>query len=242
MSAVLIMIALMRADERIRFSFKHIKFYQDKVKDLFKLGFPAGIQNAIFQFANLFVQVGVNSFDAVIVEGNSAATNADALVYDVMAAFYTACASFMGQNYGAGNKKRVRNSYIISLAYSFGIGMVMGITINIFGRPFLSLFTKDSAVIDAGMLRLNIMSISYGFSAFMDCTIAASRGLGKTVVPTYIVIMGSCVFRVVWIYTVFAYFRTVPSLYILYICSWTLTAIAEFIYFRRVYKERIEVL
>ena len=242
MSAVLIMIALMRADERIRFSFKHIKFYQDKVKDLFKLGFPAGIQNAIFQFANLFVQVGVNSFDAVIVEGNSAATNADALVYDVMAAFYTACASFMGQNYGAGNKKRVRNSYIISLAYSFGIGMVMGITINIFGRPFLSLFTKDGAVIDAGMLRLNIMSISYGFSAFMDCTIAASRGLGKTVVPTYIVIMGSCVFRVVWIYTVFAYFRTVPSLYILYICSWTLTAIAEFIYFRRVYKERIEVL
>ena len=172
MSAVLIMVALMRADERIRFSSKYLKFYPDKVKDLFKLGFPAGIQNAIFQFANLFVQVGVNSFDAVIVEGNSAATNA---VYDVMAAFYTACASFMGQNYGARNKKRVRNSYIISLAYSFGIGMVMGITLNIFGRPFLSLFTKDSAVIDAGMLRLNIMSISYGFSAFMDCTIAASH-------------------------------------------------------------------
>ena len=242
MSAVLIMVALMRADERIRFSPKYLKFYPDKVKDLFKLGFPAGIQNAIFQFANLFVQVGVNSFDAVIVEGNSAATNADALVYDVMAAFYTACASFMGQNYGARNKKRVRNSYIISLAYSFGIGMVMGITLNIFGRPFLSLFTKDSAVIDAGMLRLNIMSISYGFSAFMDCTIAASRGLGKTVVPTYIVIMGSCVFRVIWIYTVFAYFKTVPSLYILYICSWTLTAVAEFIYFMRVYKEHIKVL
>ena len=148
----------------------------------------------------------------------------------------------MGQNYGARNKERVRNSYIISLAYSFGIGMVMGITLNILGRPFLSLFTKDAAVIDAGMLRLNIMSISYGFSAFMDCTIAASRGLGKTVVPTYIVIMGSCVFRVIWIYTVFAYFKTVPSLYILYICSWTLTAIAEFIYFMRVYKEHIKVL
>ena len=76
----------------------------------------------------------------------------------------------------------------------------------------------------------------------MYCSIAASRGLGKSVVPTYIVIMGSCVFRVIWIYTVFANFKTVPSLYILYICSWTLTAIAEFIYFMRIYKEHIKVL
>lgn len=84
-------------------------------------GIPSGFQNAIFGIANLFVQLGVNSFSAVMVAGNSAAANADALIYDVMAAFYTACASFMGQNYGSGNKKRVRDSYFVSLAYSFGI-------------------------------------------------------------------------------------------------------------------------
>ena len=75
----------------------------------------------------------------------------------------------------------------------------------------------------------------------MDCTIAASRGLGKTVVPTVIVIMGSCVFRVIWVYTIFAHFHTIPSLYLLYPCSWALTAIAEILYFIRCYKQAMKI-
>jgi Na+-driven multidrug efflux pump len=112
-----------------------------------------------------------------MVESN-AATNADSLVYDVMAAFYTACGSFIGQNYGAGQKDRVRRSYLVSMGYAFGAGLVLGLLLLIFGRPFLSLFTRDAVVVDAGMNRLRIMSVSYCVSAFMDCTIAASRGLG----------------------------------------------------------------
>lgn len=236
-SAVLILRALFHTDEAYGLRLADIRVNRDKMKNILRLGMPAGVQNAIFQLANLFVQAGVNSFDAVVVEGNSAATNADALVYDVMNAFYIACASFMGQNYGAKNKNRVRNSYLICLAYSFVIGLVIGVGLFCFGRQFLALFTKEAAVVDAGMLRLGIMSFSYGFSAFMDCTIAASRGLGKTVVPTVIVIMGSCVFRIIWIYTVFAYFKTVPSLYVLYIFSWSITAAAEIIYFIHVYRK-----
>lgn len=85
----------------------------------------------------------------------------------------------MGQNYGAGKRKRVRNSYLVSLAYSFGIGTIGGIALVIFGRQFLGLFTNDPAVVDAGMKRLTIMGFSYGFSAFMDSAIAASRALGR---------------------------------------------------------------
>ena len=107
------------------------------------------------------------------------------------------------------------------------------------GPNFLLLFTSDPAVIELGMYRLKIMSVSYAFSAFMDCTIAASRGLGKTVVPTFIVIMGSCVFRVIWIYTIFAYFKTIPSLYLLYIFSWAITAAAEIIYFQAIYRKEM---
>ena len=168
--------------------------------------------------------------------------NADALVYDVMAAFYTACGSFMGQNYGAGKKKRVRNSYLISLAYSFGIGLLLGVSLVVFGRPFLSLFTRDAAVMDAGMYRLTIMGFSYCISAFMDCTIAAARALGKSIVPMFIVIMGSCVFRVIWVYTVFAYFHTIPSLYLLYMFSWSITAVAEILYFIRIYRQKMALL
>lgn len=210
---------------------------KDKLVSMLKLGLPAGFQNVIFMFANLFVQAGVNSFSATMVSGNSAAANADSLVYEVMAAFYVACSSFMGQNLGAKKKERVLKSYFISLTYSFLIGLLLGLLILFMGPAFLSLFTSDADVVDAGMYRLKIMSVSYAISAFMDCTIAASRGLGKTVVPTIIVIIGSCIFRVIWIYTIFAYFKTIPSLYLLYIFSWAITAIAEIIYFHKVYKE-----
>ena len=239
LSAFLILLSLLKSNGMYSLRLPELKLTPEKAHMILALGIPAGFQNAIFAIANLFIQAGVNSFDTLMVEGNSAASNADALVYDMMAAFYTACSSFMGQNFGAGKKDRVRKSYFISLGYSFGIGALLGGLLLLFGNRFLSLFTSDAAVAEAGMKRLTIMAFSYAVSAFMDCTIAASRGLGKTVVPTVIVIMGSCVFRVLWVYTVFAYFRTIPSLYLLYIFSWAITAIAEMIYFKRCYQKAL---
>lgn len=241
-SAILILRALFMTKEIYGLKLSMFKPNSQKAGMILSIGVPSAIQYAIFQVANLFIQFGVNSFDATMVAGNSAAANADGLVYDVMAAFYTACSSFIGQNYGAGNKERVRNSYFVSLAYSFGIGLVIGVTLEIFGTQFLSIFTTEQAVVDAGMKRLGIMGFSYCVSAFMDAAIAASRGLGKSVVPTIIVIMGSCVFRIIWVYTIFAYFKTIPSLYLLYVFSWSVTAIVEMIYFKVIYHKQMTAL
>ena len=116
-----------------RLQMKDMKLTKGKARDIVRIGIPAGCQNMIFAIANLFVQVGVNSFSATMVAGNSAAANSDALIYDMMAAFYTGCASFMGQNYGAGKKERILKSYFVSLAYSFGVGAIMGLMLVIFG-------------------------------------------------------------------------------------------------------------
>ncbi len=240
LSAILIVIALFRSREDYGLRLADFRLNRRRAADILAIGVPAGLQNAIFQMANLFIQAGVNSFDATMVAGNSAAANADGLVYDVMAAFYTACGSFMGQNYGAGRKKRVLRSYLICLVYSFGIGAIIGGTLVCFGTSFLSLFTGEAAVIEAGMKRLTIMGLSYCVSAFMDCTIAASRALGKGGIPTVIVIMGSCVFRIIWVNTIFAYFRTIPSLYLLYVFSWSITATAEIIYFIKIYRTKMK--
>ena len=235
-SAILVMRALMKSQETFAFRFRELHLKRNRILAVLSLGIPSGAQNAIFQLANLFVQRSVNRFSATMVSGNSAASNADGLAYETMAAFYTACACFIGQNYGAGKKDRILKSYFITLAYSFGIGAVIGLALLLFGRSFLSLFTTDEDVIEAGMLRLTVMGFSYAVSAFMDCTIAASRGLGKTVVPTFLVIMGSCVFRLIWIYTIFEYFQTITSLYLLYVFSWIITAIEEMIYFAKAYR------
>ena len=240
-SAGLILHALTKVQDSYALHLREVKFDRTIGQRVLMLGVPAGLQNAVFAFANLFIQAGVNSFDSLMVKGNSAAANADNLIYDAMAAFYMACASFMSQNYGAGKVDRVKKSFYISLAYSFAIGLVLGGSLLLFGREFLALFTTEPAVIDAGMYRIGVMGLAYCISAVMDCTIAACRGLGETVVPTILVVLGSCVFRVIWVYTIFAYFHTIPSLYLLYPFSWGLTAIAEIIYFVRIYKKAMRV-
>ena len=240
-SAALILHALTQVQDCYTLHFREARLDPAMTRSILALGLPAGFQNAVFAIANLFIQAGVNSFDSLMVKGNSAAANADNLIYDCMAAFYMACASFMSQNYGAGKPDRVKKSYFIALAYSFGVGLLLGGSLFVFGREFLALFTTEPAVIDAGMKRVGVMGLAYCISAFMDCTIAASRGLGKTVVPTVIVILGSCVFRVIWVYTIFAHFHTIPSLYLLYPCSWMLTALAEIVYFVHCYKQAMKI-
>ena len=238
-SAFLILRALLTGKEKYCLRLSEIRFDKRKAVGILQIGIPSAFQYSLFAFANLFVQSSVNSFDHILVEGNSAAANADPLVYDMMAAFYTACSSFIAQNFGARKKKRILQTYLICLFYSFITSLVLGVGIYLARYPFLYLFTSDKAVVEAGITRLSIMALSYSASAFMDASIAASRGLGKTAVPTFVVVMGSCVFRIIWIYTIFAYFHTIQSLYILYVFSWGITAIAENIYFFHVYRHTL---
>lgn len=240
-SAGLILWTLLRSTGDYSLRLGALRISGDIARNLLRIGIPSAIQYAIFQFANLFVQIGVNSFDTVIVEGTAAAANADGLVYEMMAAFYTAGATFIGQNFGAGKKDRIVKSYLISTLYALVLAFVLGLGLVVCGRPFLHIFTQDEAVVEAGMYRLAVMGVSYWVSAFMDSAIAASRGLGQTTAPTVIVVMGSCVFRLVWIYTVFAFFGTITSLYLLYVFSWTITAIAEIWYFVRLYRKTCSV-
>ncbi len=235
-SATCIIVALIRVHGPHKLHRADLKLDPTKAKILLKLCVPAGIQSSVFQIANLFIQYGVNTFDPIVVAGNAAAQNADSLVYDTMAAFYTACGSYIGQNYGAHKKDRMLKTYFVSLAYSFLFGLVLGVALAIFGRQFLSLFTTDPAVIDAGMKRLVLMGVCYGFSALMDNSIAASRGIGYTRIPLVIVIFGSVVLRIVWIYTIFAYFHTIQVLYLVFIVTWTISGILELLYFRKVFR------
>ncbi len=239
LSALLILLHLLRRPDECRLDIKKLRFHVQASRRVLMIGIPSGLQNATFAVANLFVQVGVNSFDAVMVSGNSAAANADTLVFNMMAAFYTACASFVSRNWGAGNNDRIVKSYRISMLYASLVGALAGALLWLFGREFLSLFANEQDVIDAGIQRLRIMSFSFFVSPLMDASIAASRGIGRSVIPTIIVIMGSCVFRVIWIYTIFAYFHTIPSLYLLYIFSWSITGVAEYFYFHAIYRKYV---
>ncbi len=242
-SAVLVLWALFRAKGAHALSPKLLRIDRSIVRRALGLGLPSGLQNALFYVANLFVQACVNSLgDPLLIAGNSAAQNSDALVFDVMTAFYTACASFIGQNFGAGKRDRILKTYFICLAYSFGIAAILSAFLVGFGGAFLSIFTSDPTVIEKGMARLIIMGLCYPISALMDNTLAAARGIGKTAIPTFIVIMGSVIFRLLWLATVFLTFRTIESIYLLYPFSWLITGVAEIWYFRHAYRSALKDL
>lgn len=237
LSGIAVIVRLIKIKGMHRLEFKGFTFNGKKAAEVLILGIPAGIQNAIFAIANIFIQIGINKFPYKEVTGITTAQNIDTVIYNVMAAFYTACSTFMGQNYGAGKKDRVLKSYYITMFYAFLFGLIFGIFVFFKGEVLLALFDDDPEVIAAGMEKLKVMGFIYCLGAFMDNTIAASRGIGKSLIPTIIVIIGSCLFRIVWIYTIFARFNTIPSLFLLYPVSWVITAIAEMIYFFIAFKK-----
>lgn len=239
LSAFMVIRHLTRVDSDYKLQFKSIKYDKVLAHEILRIAIPTSCQYVLFSLSNLFVQYSINYFDHRVVEGSAAAGNADNLVYDVMAAFYTACTSFIAQNLGARKIKRIKKAYLITLSYSFIVGFVFGGLLLIFRVPFLSLFTTDSDVIYYGEMKLFVMASSYAISAFMDNAAAASRGLGKSVGPTVIIVLGTIVFRILWIYTIFAHFHTIYSLYLLYPASWIFTAVAANIYFFLNYKKLV---
>ena len=236
-TAICIIITLLTTKGNHKLIFKGVKVDKRSIKEILSVGLASGVQYSIFAIANMFIQSGINSFDHITVEGISAATNADSFIYESMYAIYAACTSFISINYGALNKKRIKNSFYITTLYSFIIGLLFGTLLFIFGKEFLYCFTNDELVVEAGLKRIKMMAFAYAISAFMDNTTAASRGLGKTFIPTIIVIIGSCLFRILWLYTVFYYWHTIESLYLLYPISWIITAIVEIIYFIYIYRK-----
>lgn len=236
-SAFLVLRALAKSKESISLCFSKIRLCKDKAISIVAIGIPSGLQMAAFQVANLFIQTSINSFSAITVAGNSAAGNADSICYNILASFYTACSSFIGQNYGAGNKERIKKIYRLCITFAFCIGAVIGFTILLSGPHFIGLFNKEPEVIVAGMKRLSVIMPAVAFSSLADTSMSASRGLGKCTIPTIILLLGTCAFRIVWVLTVFAYFGTIESLYLLYFFSWTITGIFQIIYFKHIFKK-----
>ena len=171
-SAILVVWHMMRLNDACKFYFQRLRFHGDEV------GRTSGARRPGRHPAHDFCDCepvhsggGGNSFDSTMVSGNAAAANTDTIIYNIMMAFYTACSTFMGQNWGAGHKKRMMDSYLISLFYAFAVAAVLGVAFYFAGRPFLYVFTNSADVVEAGMQRMKIMCFSYAISAFMDNTI-----------------------------------------------------------------------
>ncbi|MBQ7329030.1 MAG: MATE family efflux transporter [Oscillospiraceae bacterium] len=225
LSAILAVIALMRRTDSCRFIPKKMRIYGKQLLAIIRNGMPAGIQNSLFALSNIIITSAINSFNSeALISGHGAAASLEAMNHAVASGFSTTTTNYVGQNAGAHNFKRVKRIYYTCLGCVTPTVMAISLTFFIFGESFLSLFITDSAeAISYGILRLTYMGLPYFLLGLMDCSTAAMRGLGYSLTPMFITLMGACGLRILWVYTIFEKFHTIQSLYISYPISWIIT-------------------
>lgn len=239
-SAALVVRCLIQTDSAYRLVLQGMKIAPDKLIKMVQIGVPAGMQGALFSISNVLIQSSVNSFGSVAMAGNTAASNIEGFVYTAMNAFHQAAISFSGQNYGARKYKRIFNVLVICEVMVVGVGALMGNVAYFFGGTLLKLYTIDPAVIEYGILRMRIICVPYFLCGVMDVAVGALRGMGYAIMPMLVSLTGACLFRVVWIYTIFQSNRTLECLYFSYPISWTLTFLVHFVCFAVVYRRLLK--
>ncbi len=244
-SAVLVIRALTKRTDGCRFRFSGMRIYLPQLKRMLAIGVPAGIQGSLFSISNVIIQSSINSFGDVMMSGNAAAANIEGFVYVLMNAFHQSALNFTGQNVGAMNYKRVKKTLLICLGCVSVAGLAAGGTVYLLGEKLLSIYITDSPeAIAYGMTRFAFICLPYFLCGLMDTTTGAIRGMGVSLSPMVITILGVCVFRIGWVYSVFQIpqFHTPSCLYISYTVSWTITFFVELIAFFYIYKKRIKIL
>ena len=228
-SAILIIRCLIKNEGPCRLSLSKLCLDKKETSRIAKVGLPAGFQGAIFSISNVLIQSSVNSFGAIAVAGNTATCNLEGFVYNSMNSFHQTAISFTGQNMGAKNMKRVQRVLVICLLCVTATGLGMGLIGFAFGSELLGIYSTDPAVIAFGLRRMAIIFPTYFLCGVMDVMVGSLRGMGFSIMPMTVSLLGACVFRIIWIMTVFAINHTPEFLYVSYPISWFITAAVHLI-------------
>ena len=202
-SALLVVRCMMKEQGGIRLVPKKLRIHKDKFRQIVRVGLPAGFQGMVFSLSNVVIQSSVNIFGEIVVAGNSAAMNLEGFVYVAMNAFHQAAISFTSQNMGAGKRERIGRILLIAEGCVIVTGASLGWLMYGFGRPLLHIYTDSPAVVEAGMVRMTIILLPYALCGMMDVAVGVLRGIGFSLAPMVISLLGACGLRLVWIATVF---------------------------------------
>lgn len=239
-SAVAMVVVLMKRTDAAKLQLNRMRIYKVQMMKMLRIGLPAGIQSSLFSISNVLIQSSVNSFGDILMSGNAAAQNIEGFLYVTMNSFHQTAVNFIGQNVGAKQYDRVKKIVWICLGCVLVTGLALGTAMCGFGEALLSIYITDSAeAISWGMVRLSIIAQFYFLCGLMDVSTGALRGLGASVSPMIISVLGVCGIRIGWIATIFQIprFHTPECLYSSYIFSWTLTFLIQLFAFFKIYKK-----
>ena len=224
-SAFLVVRCLMQETGGIRLYLKQLHINKESFQGILKIGLPAGVQGIIFSLSNVVIQSSINSFGAVVVAGNSAAANLEGFVYVAMNAFHQSAISFTSQNVGAGKQERIGKIAILSEVCVMTVGVVLGNLLVCFGEGLLGIYSTHQEVIDAGMYRLQVVARTYALCGMMDVMVGVLRGMGYSIMPMIVSLVGACGLRLLWLATIFKIerFHCITTVYASYPITWLIT-------------------
>ena len=241
-SMVLVLLCLFRTRGVIQLNLHECRIDGRSLKEIIRIGLPAGLQGSLFSISNVLIQSSVNSFGSLVVAGNGVACNIEGFVYTAMNAQHQADMTFASQNYGAARPDRVKKTLWCCLGIVTAIGLGMGLLILAFGEPLMGLYNSDPQVIANGLVRMGIIMPTYFICGLMDVMVGQLRGIGYSVMPMIVSLTGACLLRIVWILTVFAADRSLTILYLSYPVSWTVTFVIHFLCYMLVARKRLDRL
>ncbi len=236
LSMALVMFYLFRSNRGIRFIPRKVRIDGQKLKEIVRIGLPAGLQSLLFSISNVMIQSAINSFGSTMIAASSAAGNVEGLVGTTMNGYYNAAITFTGQNMGAKKYDRIDKIAKICTVLIFATWiLISGVTL-LFGRSLLGMYTSDSEVIELGMLRIKVLMVAYFTCGIMNVFPGLTRGMGYSISPMISTLIGACLMRIVWLRTVFVWYPTVVGLFACYPVTWGLAGIGQvgiFLYARR---------
>ncbi len=237
-SAVLVIRCLILEKSAVHLDFKKLGIDKRICKEILRIGLPSGVQGLLFSMSNVIIQSSVNSFGATVVAANSAAANIEGFVWVSMNAFHQAAVTFTGQNYGAGQFKRIPLVMRDSLICVILTGVILGRGALFFGPQLMSLYTSGSEVVTLGLERIKWVCGTYALCGMMDVMVGILRGIGYSVLPMIVSLIGACGLRIIWIFTLFQTerFHKPTFLYVTYPVSWGITFAMHVICFIVVWK------
>ena len=238
LSAVMVVIALYKNQGDCHLDFKKIRFHAQEVVAIIKTGLPAGVQSVVFALSNSIIQSTINTFDTIAVAGNAAASNIEGFIFTAMYSFHATAVTATGQNVGAKKISRINRILPICVSMSAATGLIMGALVTLFSEPLVSLYLPNSPEsVIYGAARLQLISLTYFLCGVMDTIVGISRGMGNTVSPMIVSILGVCGIRLSWIFFIFPLAPTLTSLYLSYPVSWFVTGAVQLIMCLRVKKK-----
>lgn len=236
-SAVLVVICLIKDKDYCKMSFRKLRVHGKEFIEILRVGLPAGVYSSLFSLSNVIIQSAVNGFGKAVMAGNSAGSNLEGFVYISMNAFYNAAITFTGQNYGARKYERIKRVFLDCLLLVTVVGVVLGVVFLLFSRFLSSLYSPDPEVINYSITRLKVDLPLYFTCGVMEVLVGVLRGMGYSIVPMIISFLGACVFRIVWVFTVFETWHFLWVLYVSYPVSWILTSAAHLITYLVCYRK-----